>query len=298
MSEEASRFCSCGHPQSFHDRGFGRCRCGCERLKVHANGGLEILALTDAGDLPWIPQTWRVRCPECRAEYETKGAPRQIAIRARCRKCSDARRAAKRKAPGAATLTGTFARITARPCGTRARYVQGCRCGPCTEANGAYARMNQKLVRAGERNPLVPAARSRRHILALSAKGVGRHQVGDASGVPPSSIAAIGAGKKTQIRRKTEAAILEVTEGARADHALVDAARAWSVIQRLLADGFTRQEIARRLGSTAKVPALQIRRIRILAKQEAAIERLYREIHGREAPRAGRPPKLRAEAAE
>jgi Zn ribbon nucleic-acid-binding protein len=37
------------------------------------------------------------------------------------------------------------------PCGTRARYIRGCRCGSCTEANRVYTyELRQRMKESGK----------------------------------------------------------------------------------------------------------------------------------------------------
>jgi DNA-binding CsgD family transcriptional regulator len=262
-----------------------------------------ILALVDPGDPPRKAPTYRVQCPVCERVYETVAYERDLVTRARCRRCSDARRTAKKKpaeerAPALPDMTTAFA------CGTSASYVKGCRCEPCTDANRVYARAAQKLARMGQGNPLVSSAPARRHIEKLAADHVGTRQIADAAQTSRSTVIAVLRGTKLEVRRKTAEKILAVTNEAKADAAFVDATHAWRIIARLLADGFTQQEIAGRLGSKAKTPALQLKGDRILLRNEAALERLYRQIHGKDAPRGGRPlgsknqPRESAEAVE
>jgi hypothetical protein len=287
--------CLCGHPQSHHEKGFGVCRIcrsGCIRARLHkGRGGLEILQLLDPGKPPYVPPTFRVQCPECGNLYVTRSYAREIVQRKRCRACSDARRARKKSPTPSASRPGDLPDAERFAHGTRSRYVAGCRCEPCTASNREYARLRQKLGRMGQGNPLVSAARARRHLERLARAGVGRRQIADAAQTAASAIAEIRAGRKTKLRRETEARILAVTEDARADASTVDAASTQKIVALLLDDGFTRSELARRLGSTAKVPALQLGGDRVLARNAAAVARLYREIHGRDAPRRGRPRK-------
>lgn len=161
------------------------------------------------------------------------------------------------------------------PHGTRLRYRGGCRCLTCRAANSRYECERAAARRRGEHNGIVPAKKARRRILELARKGVGYKQVADASGVAETIVSEIRTGRKTRIRANTERAILGVTAEAMADHALVDAAPTWRRIERLIDEGgFTKSEIARRLGK--KTPALQIGRVKVLAKTALAIEKMCR----------------------
>src|SRR5581483_5514038 len=144
------------------------------------------------------------------------------------------------------------------PHGTRARYVTGCRCQECREANRLFYHIRIKEKIFGRSNGLVSAQAARRHMLKLSAQGVGRRAIGAACGVADSILTLIRSGRRKTIRANTERRILSVTRDAIADKALVSNGRTWKLIDRLLQEGFTRTELARRLGSKAKYPALQI----------------------------------------
>ncbi len=159
--------------------------------------------------------------------------------------------------------------------GTRARYVTGCRCSPCRAANSEYARYRAK-VRDEDWNGLVDAAPARRHLRKLSAAGVGYKSVGDACDVARSTLAEVLTGKKTQLRARTAKAILAVSAKAVADHALVDAAPLWRRIAELQCEGFTKAELARRLGF--KREAIQFGKRRVLARTVQRVERFYQRV--------------------
>lgn len=129
-------------------------------------------------------------------------------------------------------------------------------------------------------NGLVDAAPVRKHLRRLSRAGVGYKSVAIAADVGRTTLAGILSGKKTRIRKRAAQRVLAVTAEAVADHALVDAAATWRLIEKLLARGFTSAELARRLGM--KTPAIQIGKRQVLARTALAVERLYRS--------AGTPP--------
>lgn len=247
-------------------------------LRLHRSGGLEVLEQLDVGKPPYVAPTYRVRCPECRRAYPTKAWLRDIVIRVRCRRCHDARRAQRRKPDAGKSRPfdmTSAARFVERH-GERVAYVAGCRCGACREANNAYARLRGKLNRAGDTNRVIEARRVRRHILRLSAAGVGTWTVADIAGVSRASLQAIRSGTKTKLREQTEKRILAVTRDALSDGKLVDARGTRKLIARLMGAGFTKSAIALRLGMTR--PALQFRGDRITARTRARVERLVREV--------------------
>lgn len=113
----------------------------------------------------------------------------------------------------------------------------------------------------------------------LREHGIGRLTVSDISGIPPSTIAKILRGDRRHVTARTERRILAVTKEAMHDAKLVAAFATRQRIRALLAEGFTRTELARRLGSRARAPALQIaKRGVVTARTEAKVERLYRAV--------------------
>lgn len=165
-----------------------------------------------------------------------------------------------------------------KPCGTRLRYIGGCRCFKCRRANSDYERERQAARAAGDWNGIVDADRARTHLRKLSRAGVGRRSVAAASDVADTVLTEIIAGRKTRIRARTERRILAVTTAAVADHALVSARRAWRRVGELLEEGYTKREIARQLGSQAKDPALQIRKDRVTARTAHKVEVVHRRL--------------------
>lgn len=162
------------------------------------------------------------------------------------------------------------------PCGSRAKYMGArCRCMLCRAANSRYETERAVLRRNGDWNGLVSAEPVRLHLLALSKKHVGYKSVAAASDVAPSILHEVRCGKKTQIRARTERRVLAVTADALADGSLVPAGPTRRRLTRLLAEGFTKTELARRLGSSARVPKLQIRGCYVLASTALKVERFF-----------------------
>jgi hypothetical protein len=174
--------------------------------------------------------------------------------------------------------------------GTLVRAGHTYRVKRCPGANGAtcikggawlrgkHAVCGACVERATVWNGLVSAARVRRHVAKLARQGVGYKQVADAAGVATSSLGAVLFGSRDLVRRDTERRILEVTAAAVADHGLVPAERTWKLIGKLLDEGFTKAELARRLGSKARQPSLQFRRDRVHARTEHRVKRFYNAV--------------------
>lgn len=163
-----------------------------------------------------------------------------------------------------------------RPCGDRLRYMAGCRCGDCRQANTAYERTRAAARKAGDWNGIVGAGRARAHMAALSLQGVGRRTVCDVSGVAETVLTEIIAGRKARIRARTERAILAVTHQAAADGALISAEETWRMLDELLAQGYTKTELATALGY--KNRALQLKRHQVTVRTAFEVHRLYEKL--------------------
>lgn len=163
------------------------------------------------------------------------------------------------------------------PHGSRARYVAGCRCEPCTNSNREYARLRGKLQRQGEWNGLVDSSPARTHLKWLSSHGIGLRSVSAAADVGKTVLVEISSGRHTKIRAMIAKKILSVDLGARADASLVPAAKTWKKIEKLLRYE-TKTELARELGSKALIPALQVGRKMVLASTAQKVSKLYRRL--------------------
>jgi hypothetical protein len=89
-------------------------------------------------------------------------------------------------------------------------------------------------------------------------------------------VASIRSGARAQIRKRTQDKILGVTRLAVSDAALIPANETWCQINALLEEGFTKAELARRLGF--ETPALQVGKGKILARTAARVDRLFRML--------------------
>jgi len=162
------------------------------------------------------------------------------------------------------------------PHGTRVRYIAGgCKCMLCRAANSRYECDRAKARASGDWNGIIPAVRARAHLLLLARHGIGRRLASDISGVSAFILGQIKNGRKRNIRARTERRILAVTKEARAARTLVEAGPVWTQINRLLREGFTKSALARRLGSRAKTPALQLNGHVVTAQNAMRVERLH-----------------------
>lgn len=163
-----------------------------------------------------------------------------------------------------------------RPHGDRLRYVAGCRCNLCRRANSIYENARQKARRAGDWNGIVDAGKARAHLLKLSKQGVGRRAVADCTDVAETILCEIRAGKRTQIRARTERKILAVTQAMALDGTLTRAKQTWRLIDELVEEGYTIPDLAARLGY--KNPTLQFGRDRVTVRNAYRVECLHRKL--------------------
>ena len=162
------------------------------------------------------------------------------------------------------------------PHGKRARYVCGCRCDDCRKANREYARARAKAQQSGDWNGFVDAEPARQHLLHLSAEGVGARSVHDVSDVALTVLRDVKAGRQKLIRARQAKHILAVDSSCKANSAITGARDTWRLVRWLVKQGYSKAELARRLGY--KSPALQLRKQYVLVKTAGRIQRLHRQI--------------------
>ena len=83
-------------------------------------------------------------------------------------------------------------------------------------------------------------------------------------------------GREENAHPRTARKILDVSTAERADHAHIPATRLWRLIQRLLDEGYTKRDLARRLGYQS--PALQFRTRVVTVRNAFRIQRLYDQL--------------------
>ncbi len=164
-----------------------------------------------------------------------------------------------------------------KPHGNRVRYMSGCRCVPCRASNSRYETERRAARSRGEWNGIVDAEKARQHLLLLSSRGIGRDTVSEVTGFSASCIDLIRTGKRAGIRAMNEKAILAIDPDAPLNDAmLVSPKETWKRLRWLLRNGFTKKEIARRLGYLA--PALQLNKTTITSRNALKVEKLYNLI--------------------
>lgn len=176
-------------------------------------------------------------------------------------------------APDGTTRTRIYARACAGVGGKPCRYGAHLR----KDSSGDVCRRCRPRLAAAW-NGLVSSAAVRAHLKKLSRQGVGYKSGAVAADVSKTVLADILFRDKRSLRAQSARRVLAVDRDAIADHALVKAGPTWRRLRRLLSEGFTKRELARRLGSKARTPALQFRGRYILAKTAARVERFYQIV--------------------
>lgn len=165
------------------------------------------------------------------------------------------------------------------PHGTRARYTVGCRCAACRAANTAYEQDRAKARARGDYNGIVSAEPVVAHLRMLSNEhGVGYKTAAECASVSHTFVAQMLSGERRHCRQQTARRLLDVDASCVADRALVNAKRAWKLLDELIEDGYTQTQLAEWLGSKAATPALQLRPDQMRAESVLKVERLYRAI--------------------
>jgi hypothetical protein len=157
----------------------------------------------------------------------------------------------------------------------------------CRAANSRYQCARDAAKRhEGDHRGLVSAAEVRLFVRRLSELGIGYKTVCDAASYSRTSMVRILRGERTKIRADAAKRILAVDRSCVADGALISAAETRRLLRELIDLGYTRQWIARQLGSQAKTPSLQIlRRDFVTARNASKVERLYRRLQAGEIAR-------------
>lgn len=127
----------------------------------------------------------------------------------------------------------------------------------------------------------------RRHLAVLAAHGISIKRVAALTGISSTRLLEVknrrsyhsDRPRRRRLRQDTAERILGVQTIAKpAAGAVVPAGPTWKLIDRLLARGITRSAIARALGSTAKTPALQLRRDFVLQRNADAVAAVVAQL--------------------
>lgn len=151
----------------------------------------------------------------------------------------------------------------------------------CPDRVSCYVERDRRNARAPQPKPpneLISAKKARRHLIELGKKGVGLKSVHAACGIATSVLWRIFDGSVKRTRRRNEARILAVGLEAARGTAKIDGRETHRLLDALVGCRlYAKTWLARELGSTAKIPALQISRSRptVAAKNVKRVRALY-----------------------
>ena len=170
--------------------------------------------------------------------------------------------------------------------GTRARYVfgvtgsnwrNGCRCADCSIAAGDYERNRRRQREAGT-PAFVDATEAREHLHWLSTQGIGLRTVAEHTGLSRTALQKLRTGQRTRCRPETADLILGMHLGRAKPRAYVDGVDTLRRIEEIVAQGWTRKAIARRVVNPEAV-SLQIgKNGRVTAETAVKVRDLHREV--------------------
>jgi hypothetical protein len=173
-----------------------------------------------------------------------------------------------------------------RPHGSHAKYaVDHCRCDPCRQAQREYNRRRIRAIARPDETwcPYIDAEPTREHIRWLATCGIGLKSLAKLAGVPHGTLSKLMYGDRARhmvpskrVRPATARRIMAVMPYHAVGAQRVPAGPTWRLLNELIALGWSRAELARRLGHQA--PGLQIRRARVLASTARQVEQLHAEL--------------------
>jgi hypothetical protein len=161
--------------------------------------------------------------------------------------------------------------------GTRSRYVHGCRCRPCRDANTDYENRRSKLIVYGQWTPFRPAGITVQRVEWLRREGMGLHTIAELAGTHRSVLQKLLRGETCQVRIETQTAVMAIEptlENLRPS-TLVDAAPTWRLVRGFLAVGFTKAEIGRWVTKDPRTRSLQLHTEKVSARNAAAVADLH-----------------------
>lgn len=107
-------------------------------------------------------------------------------------------------------------------------------------------------------------------------RGIGRDTVADLTGIAPSTLAVIRKGSRKNLRAMSERAILAIELDAVLNAGqVISAVKTWERIRWLMGQGFTKTELAQRLGYKRQI---QFNRNSISARNAMKVERFYNTL--------------------
>lgn len=170
--------------------------------------------------------------------------------------------------------------------GSHAKYaLERCRCDLCRQAQREYNRARVRAIARPDETwcPYIDAAPVREHIEWLASCGIGLKSLAKLAGVPHGTLSKLVYGDRARgmppsrrVRPFTAQKITAIMPYHAAGAQRVPAAPTWRLLNELIALGWSRAELARRLGHQG--PGLQINKTRVLASTARQVERLHAHL--------------------
>lgn len=182
--------------------------------------------------------------------------------------------------------------------GTYASYAAcGCGCEPCSAA-ARVQRATDRERRRREGPAFVPIELVRAHVEELRSHGIGTRRLAEVSGVSARLIQAVVTGtrgprdgEQLTVNRRAAAALMAVRPSAAlvAPSRLIDATGTRRRLQALLAIGWSRAELARRMGMTPTATGRIMRAESCAISSARKVHALYEELWDQAPPAATGP---------
>lgn len=146
---------------------------------------------------------------------------------------------------------------------------------PCRAANARYLAGLRGRGQAGARPvllDLVEAEPARQHLTHLKTLGIGYRRAAELADVDPALILDIRLQRRRRIRRETAERILGIKPSLAHGQA-VPSWRTWRFLDSLVGEGFTLQDVARKLGRTS----IQFKRVggKVRVRNALMVKRLW-----------------------
>jgi transcriptional regulator with XRE-family HTH domain len=163
-------------------------------------------------------------------------------------------------------------------CGTKSAYNVGCRCDKCKKSRSEYEAKRQQIRREEGSNVWIATDQVKAHLEFLRKNGIGLRTVCQYANIARSTLVRILNGKNSKIRKHRAQTILDVDLKCINGGTLVSSVPSRRIIKSLLAEDFTKKEIAKRLGYRTR--AIQFAKTKkMTARTARRLERFYNVLN-------------------
>lgn len=155
-------------------------------------------------------------------------------------------------------IARTNKRSGPREHGTQAKYVfEKCRCEACRKTCSEAAKLRARFKAYGRYRVYTDAEIARNRIAYLQACGLRlKEDVSARTGLSPTTLGEIKSGQRKRVTLETERRLLALSTRQERGGSYVPAPKVWALVWQIMAYGYSRAWLARRLGQ--KGPCLQL----------------------------------------